>query len=124
MGIHHRTTGHPDKALAIYAEAGAILTRLVAANPSVTNFQEKLVADLGTIRPTSTPASGRYNEALAGYERARAIQARMVADHPELPELRHTLGIQDNDIGGCSSSPADSMRLWSRRSGGRTCWRP
>jgi hypothetical protein len=40
MGIHRRETGHPDTALAHYAEADAILTTLVADNPSVTNCQD------------------------------------------------------------------------------------
>ena len=124
MGRHHRAIRAAGRGLGPYTEAGAILTRLVAANPSVTDFQERLWRS-GTIRPTSTPFRADTTEALADYERARAIQARMVADHPELPELRHTLGILDTDIGAATfSSPADSMPPWSRPSGGGTCWRP
>ncbi len=90
--------GDKQDALTSYEQSIAILTPLVEANPTVTQYQSGLAGSHNNIGNLLS-ATGKPGEALAAYEKEREIRERLVAANPTVTDFQSDLAASHLNIG-------------------------
>src|SRR5262249_4219947 len=115
-GAQYRNTDQLAEALELYETGQAIYQRLTEANPSVTDFQEKL-AFLPLVTGDALVKQGRLAEAKISYERSRDLPLRLVEAHSKVPDYQVCLAYSYDslaDLDRAAGRLAEARALYDR----------